>query len=247
MQILSNFGKRITLLSSPENHGKTSNFNQMNAINRSFETSKGEYIFLLDGDDLFEKNKVELLVNIFMERPNCCMIQHNLAEIDSNGTQTNKIQPDKYCIRPLQYGMSYRDYILTYHNQMIFTATSGLSFRREFLNKILPLKEDNFNMIWPDVRLTRNAIFHGEVFHLDEILGYYRNHNASWRNTERVEQEVVKQMYEYFNSLPQMKEKEKISYIKYKIKKWTSWFYFKRRLDIILESLLPKRQTIHTP
>ena len=237
--ILQAFGKDITLIAARENHGKTSNFNQMNAINKAFEVSKGDFIFLLDGDDLFVDSKVERVVDIFKKKPNCCLIQHNLGEIDAAGNFMNKTQPDRFCIRPLAHGMSYKDYILKYHNQMVFAATSGLCFRRHFLEKILPLKEDNYDMIWPDVRLTRNAIFYGEVYHLDTILGYYRNHRQSWRNTQRQEQRVIEQMYAYFNSLPQAQGRHEISYETYKIKKWTSWFYFKRRLKMLLQTLPP--------
>ncbi len=235
---LEKFGNRIILLAAKENYGKSSNFNQMNAINKAFEVSKGEYIFLLDGDDKFAESKVERVIDEFVKRSDCCMVQHNLGEIDTDDNATNKIQPDHLCIRPLMYGLSYREYILKYHNQMVFAATSGLCFRRDFLEAVLPLKEDSYDMIWPDVRLTRKAIFFGEVYHIDIVLGYYRNHNLSWRNTERNQQKVVKQMYDFFNKLPEMKNRKGISYKKYKLKKWMTWFYLTRRLEILRNKLI---------
>ena len=39
----------------------------MNAYYRAFKKSKGEIIFLLDSDDLFKKNKIKTVINIFLK------------------------------------------------------------------------------------------------------------------------------------------------------------------------------------
>ena len=46
--------------------GKYGSYNQMNAYRRAFKKSKGDIIFLLDSDDLFKKNKIKTVVNIFL-------------------------------------------------------------------------------------------------------------------------------------------------------------------------------------
>ena len=51
--------------------------NQLKAIQQSFLKSKGEIIFLLDGDDIFLKNKVKYFVEIFKKEKQLEFIQDN--------------------------------------------------------------------------------------------------------------------------------------------------------------------------
>ena len=44
---------------------KFGSYNQMDAIRRSFDKSKGEIIFLLDSDDYFKKKKIKILIELF--------------------------------------------------------------------------------------------------------------------------------------------------------------------------------------
>ena len=46
--------------------GKYGSYNQINAYNRAFKKSSGDIIFFLDSDDLFKKNKIEIVVNEFL-------------------------------------------------------------------------------------------------------------------------------------------------------------------------------------
>ena len=46
--------------------GKYGSYNQINAYNRAFKKSSGDIIFFLDSDDLFKKNKIEIVVNKFL-------------------------------------------------------------------------------------------------------------------------------------------------------------------------------------
>ncbi len=55
---------------------KTSNpLNQLNAIIWCLKKSKGKYIFLLDGDDYFKKNKIETMIKYFEKYKNINVIQ----------------------------------------------------------------------------------------------------------------------------------------------------------------------------
>ena len=46
--------------------GKYGSYNQINAYNRAFKKSSGDIIFFLDSDDLFKKNKIEIVVKKFL-------------------------------------------------------------------------------------------------------------------------------------------------------------------------------------
>ena len=49
--------------------------NQINGLVQLFKKSKGEIIFLLDGDDTFKKNKLSSIFNLFLKNRNLYFIQ----------------------------------------------------------------------------------------------------------------------------------------------------------------------------
>ena len=49
---------------------KYGSLNQMNAFKKSINLSTGDVIFLLDSDDYFKKDKIEKVVNYFLENKN---------------------------------------------------------------------------------------------------------------------------------------------------------------------------------
>ena len=69
--------KRIKKIFNQRKISKSAALNQLNAIYKSFTKSKGEVVFLLDGDDAFLKNKVEYFIGIFERNKNLEFIQDN--------------------------------------------------------------------------------------------------------------------------------------------------------------------------
>lgn len=57
-----------------KNLGKFNTYYQINNYNKAFLKSKGKYIFLLDSDDFFKKNKVKEIVNYFSKNKNCNIV-----------------------------------------------------------------------------------------------------------------------------------------------------------------------------
>ena len=51
--------EKVKKIFNKKKYFKSGRLNQLNAIKKSFIKSKGEIIFLLDGDDAFLKNKVK--------------------------------------------------------------------------------------------------------------------------------------------------------------------------------------------
>ena len=58
--------KNIIIIKNKK-RGKYGSYNQMNAYYRAFTKSSGEIIFLLDSDDLFKKNKIKTVINVFLK------------------------------------------------------------------------------------------------------------------------------------------------------------------------------------
>lgn len=64
INIIKNF-KKIKIITNKKKKEKSGPLNQINATLRSFKKSKGKYIFFLDGDDQFKKNKLKTFIKIF--------------------------------------------------------------------------------------------------------------------------------------------------------------------------------------
>ena len=60
--------KKVKKIFNKKKISESGAINQFNAIQKSFLKSKGEIIFLLDGDDAFLENKVEYFVNFFKNK-----------------------------------------------------------------------------------------------------------------------------------------------------------------------------------
>ena len=83
IKILKKFGNKIITLTN--NKKKKSGFiNQMNVYNLGVQHSKGELIFFLDSDDLFEKKKIISTVKEYLKNPNK-KILFDLPTILENG------------------------------------------------------------------------------------------------------------------------------------------------------------------
>lgn len=174
-------------------------FNQMKAINYLYKQSKGDIICLLDSDDAFKRTKIERVVELFNSRPNLCLVQHPFIEIDSASKYTGNKRP----IYPLKKSDPKTEIYRTHNLSNLFVQTSGLSFSRDYLDKVMPLDTTMFDKVWADVRLSRQAIFYGESITINEPLGEYRVHgkNDSKKLKDKsYYSDLLNQLYEFFNS-----------------------------------------------
>jgi len=198
LNILASYGNKITFISAP-NFGKYPSYNQGNAIYQAFLKSTGDYIFLLDSDHAFLPQKITKVVSVFESAPKAVLVQSNMFEMDINSKPTGKIAKN------LLPGVDILKVIYaTKRLDVYFMQTSGLAFRRTYLQKVLPIIEDAYPLVWPDVRLSRTALFYGDVITTDEILGEYRIHNnndSSKLKSREFQIEFQKQLYSFFNSL----------------------------------------------
>lgn len=137
-EVIMSFGDRITPIFK-ENGG------QATAFNVGFEASKGEVICFLDADDVFIPEKVESVVSALLENPEAGWIFHSVAliksvtiskaerlqaaEVSSRSTATMLVKVDvRQKMRRGQLG-----------NQHLIPPTSGMSFTRACLQRILPM------------------------------------------------------------------------------------------------------------
>ncbi len=172
LEVAENYKGKIKIIAA-ENYGKTASSNQANAIYSAFLKSQGEVIFLLDSDDVFKAHKIATVMSYF-DSPQTVMVQHQFDLIDSNG----KLLETSF--KPLFPTEDIRRFIkFTNRLEFLFMQTSALAFKRDFLEKVLPLGEDDYPLIWPDIRLSRQAAYYGRIMTLHEGLTQYRSHGSN--------------------------------------------------------------------
>ena len=128
-EVIARYGNRIVPVVK-ENGGQAS------AFNAGFAASKGDIICFLDSDDLFLPEKVSSIVRIFEDNPRCGWCFDRVHHFDD---KTGKRYPPPVAWK---FGpWDARGMIAAGRAPYFATATSGLSFRRSTLARILPMPE----------------------------------------------------------------------------------------------------------
>jgi len=161
------YGSRLTL-TRKENGGHSS------AVNAGFAASTGDVVCFLDSDDLFYPNKIETLARAWHKHPRAQLIYHPLQTIDRKGHHQGRPWP-----KTVVQG-HFGEKLYSTAGWWPRPTTSGLSFGRLYLERVLPMPEGK--RIYPDTYLSAPAAFTGEVVGLPQCLGEYRVHGNNTMN-----------------------------------------------------------------
>lgn len=163
------------------NYGKTSMLNQAHGIQEAFYQSTGRLIFLLDGDDAFLPHKVETVVREFQECP-FDLLAHSYT-------------PGEPYIPEATMEDVRERFMVGY-----IAATSCLVAEREFIASMFPINE-KFRLIWFDNRIHVQSIIRGRRRVLQEVLTFYRQHEASFvaKQSFLKRKRLVWEVSRYFN------------------------------------------------
>ena len=135
LDIIKKF-KNIKLLKNKSKKIKSGPLNQINAIIKAFRISKGEYIFLLDGDDIFKKNKIKKILYYFSKNKDIDIIQDKPYLNKKNKVLNLKIKKHLFSIWPSIY------------------PTSCISLKRKFfINFLKYVQKDNYKNLEIDSRI----------------------------------------------------------------------------------------------
>lgn len=159
------------------------------ALNRAFAESQGSIVCLLDADDLWERAKLERVVNAFQEHADCGLVTHPLKIIDSQGRGRGEF----HCVAG---GLLGED-IATLRMGHLMPVCSGLSFRRPVLDMVMPLPEEQFRSS-ADHAIAYAAATLTRTERVSELLGSYRVHGGNLTGTtltaERLTVEHLRKM-----------------------------------------------------
>lgn len=174
LSVVNKYKDLVKIIARP-NFGKGHVWNQVNAVYEAFKECTGDVICLLDSDDYFFESKVKEVVAVFEQHSNVTLVQHRFQLYDDYGRKMNAEK------RPIFSGVDIlRAIRFTNRLDFFFTQTSGLSFSRKFLEKVLPIQEDELNLLCVDLRLARMAAMEGSVITLQNKLAAYRIHTTNW-------------------------------------------------------------------
>ncbi len=166
-EIIAEYGKRIIPVLK-DNGGQAS------AFNVGFAASKGEWIHLLDSDDLFHARKVERICELATEYPSVGLIAHNLEYCNADGAPLDFHHPPIRRRRLVDDRQAARGGNLT----ACLTPTSSLCIRRDILGHLLPMPEE--------IRVTADNYLEAVVLSLvpalllPEALATQRIHSANF-------------------------------------------------------------------
>lgn len=126
--VISSFGDKIRPVFKP-------NGGQASAFNAGFSISKGDIVCFLDSDDIFLPTKVARVVEALEKDPRKWCF-HHLKWVDSN------LEPVEMPSKLSATGeYDVRNEVSDGKTGLIPPATSGLSFTRDLLEKIMPIPE----------------------------------------------------------------------------------------------------------
>jgi glycosyltransferase involved in cell wall biosynthesis len=157
------------------------------ALNRAFAACRGEVICLLDSDDLFLPEKVERVVSQFRNEPYAGIAVHRVIRVNENRRAQG--------VWPL-----YGELPEGWHGERLLHSggvlpylppTSGLSFRREVMERLFPLPTVPPIGGCPDQVLMRLAPMITSVMKVDDALAEYRVHGANTYTKSRFTLETV--------------------------------------------------------
>ena len=164
---------RITIIAQ-ENRGAAA------ALNRGLEEAKGRYISILNSDDRYHSDRLQVL----------CETLKNNSQVQLAVTGINVINRDGereaagWLERGLDYYKKSGSMFFAVIRDNFICSTSNLFFRRELLEKtgsFLPLRYCH------DLDFILQALLHGEVRCLDEHLLDYRVHDRNTIKESRID------------------------------------------------------------
>lgn len=148
------------------------------AFNAGFNKSSGELIAFLDADDLFLENKLSVIAEAARKKPDAVMFYHQGYIVDKDLKKMGKAFPNDLP----QGNLKKR---VLYAQTAIFPPTSFVIFRREYLNKILPLSPF-MTREGGDFPIIQLAAFFGEIAAIPCALTYYRVHGDNWFSNDEL-------------------------------------------------------------
>lgn len=170
--IIKNYSdNRITLIEGKKNIGCTATFE------KAIKLCQGEYIALCDQDDIWHKNKIEILLRAIQGKS---LVYSDYEFIDKNSQKSYGSASYINRLHGLDDRVNKIE-LYTYFNSFILGCS--VMFDRDLLSRILPIYNNGFNH---DKWIVFQAALSRGINYVDEVLFSYRIHenNLSLKSTK---------------------------------------------------------------
>jgi len=174
LDILRGYGDRIILMEGCHDASIPSRENQSNAVYRAFERSSGDWLFLLDGDDLFAPEKIERVLEAVKDQRDVSLVQSPMTLIDGTGGQIGQYRDRRFHQSNINVAMYEQNDV------DFFYPTSAMVVSRTALSMVLPLDMHVCPELSCDTRIGMLMPLLGDVITIDQNLAYWRRHSGSY-------------------------------------------------------------------
>ena len=190
LKIIDRF-KNIKILKNKSEKKKTAPLNQINGLIECFKVSRGDYIFLLDSDDEFKRNKISSIIKYFKRNKNLNIIQDKPYLKNEKKNLNLKIKKHLFSIWPSIY------------------PTSCIAIRRSYFNEFLKyIEKKKFPNLEIDSRLIIFAFLKNDLKIINKSFTVYN-----------FDETGITSNYEKFNIKWWKKRKEAFEYMEFLMKK----------------------------
>jgi len=149
--------QRVKIFRNEKNLGYNQNFRKACTL------ANGDYIAISDQDDIWEANKISLLMELMRDHPDVILAHSPSAIFETGKSVQYKSATSRIPFR----GNDVRKFFLFNH-----ISGHNMLFRKTLLNEALPFPEHVYYDWW----LAIVACCHGEIAYTDKILAYHRIH-----------------------------------------------------------------------
>jgi glycosyltransferase involved in cell wall biosynthesis len=150
---------------------KKNNGGQASALNEAYKNSQGQIICILDADDTFTPNKLDLTRKWFIENPISGMFVHKVVQIDAYGRIISGPKPDY-----LFDGWG-REKALQNGGKLSLPPASGVSLRRDVCDILFPIPE--YYRSNADGYILSLGPLITPIIKNDNVLSFFRIHGAN--------------------------------------------------------------------
>lgn len=173
--IIAGYGDRVIPLFK-DNGGQAS------AFNLGFARSQGEYVIFLDADDILLPQTVARVVETFRTHPDTAKVQYRMEIIDATARRTGHLLPHPY--QPMPNG-HLEQHVMRFPADLAWMGTSGNAFAARVLRCILPIPEQDFQIL-ADYYLCHLAPLFGPIVSLEAVGALYRIHGSNVYSSHRL-------------------------------------------------------------
>ncbi|PSR19087.1 glycosyltransferase [filamentous cyanobacterium CCP3] len=139
---------------------------QTHAVNKGFQLSSGEILAWLNSDDTYEKNALQRVARLMVEKPDVDLLYGNVKIIDESGQTITELRSVPF------------DSTAFYYETVHIASQSAVFWRRDLFFKVGMLDE-NYSFAMDRELLVRFIQEGAKFWFLHSLLGTYRCHSSS--------------------------------------------------------------------